>query len=338
MVDFNALGAQAAKGEAYLAPFCKGRVLQADADFFAYEYAFLDESVNENFKRLRKHLEVKRQMAGAEFINVHLTMGLKGGREQMATVKGYQEHRTDPARDPIKVRVRELRSLLANLRTETIFPVVNMTQEADDSLTQCQEIARKEYGNESSVIMSSDKDLWMVNGLHCDPKTGMMYNVDGYGGCSYKDVGNVELKLIGRGTSWFWHQMIMGDGADNIPGLPKLTGRLANLYLPNKKYDPHRKAIACGEAKAVAMLQDVRNDALACFRVLEAYIDYYGVEGKERFFEQAFLLWMRRTENPLDVLDFLTPLGFSYELTQVQLQALKRFEELCEFQATRTEL
>jgi len=339
-MDYAALGAQAANGEAQAASFYKGRVLQADADFFAYECAFLDETVNENFQKLKNHLEVKRRMAGAEFLNVHLTMGLKGGREQIATVKGYQEHRSDPTRDELKIRVRELRTMLANYKTDTITPIVNLTQEADDSLTQYQVRQRICGGEDSSVLMSGDKDLWMVEGLHCDPKTGRMYRVFGYGNCEYRDVGNKEPKLVGEGTSWFWHQMLMGDTADNIPGLPKISGRLLNEYLPTAKYNANRTSQACGEAKAVAVLDGVNNDKEAFRRVYECYTDYYRDTNNtaEMFFEQAFLLWMRRTENTLDVLNFLKMLGFNYALTENQKKALTRYEALCKLQAEREEI
>jgi hypothetical protein len=131
-MDYQSLGATAAKSESTAPVTHKGRVLQADADFFCYECADLDESVAENFETLKGHLEVKRKMAGAEYINVHVTLGLKGGREQMATVKVYQEDR-NKYRDPaLKERVRELRIRLGRYKTDNTSPVVNILQEADD--------------------------------------------------------------------------------------------------------------------------------------------------------------------------------------------------------------
>lgn len=336
-MDLAAIGVNAAKSDVTTTPLHKGRVLQADADFFAYECARLEESVNENFHVLKQHLEVKRKMAGAEFINVHLTLGLKGGRDQIATVKPYQENRSG-SRDPLlQARVRELRVLMANYRNEFTTPVVNLLQEADDSLTQYQVRQIALAGVDSSVIMSGDKDLWMVEGLHCDPKTARMYTVKGYGKCEYKDVGNKEPKLVGAGTSWFWHQMIMGDTADNIAGLPKLSGRLANRYLPTKKIDPQRKAVACGEAKAVAILKDVTNDKEAAKRVFECYEGYYGGEAMAMLFESAFLLWMRRTSAVLDVLDYLRSVDLPYTINVDQKTRLKRFKELAKLQINRGE-
>lgn len=327
------LGSQAAQHDSTSRPVVAGRILQADADFFCYYCAKVDEHVNENFRNLLDLINVKRAMAGAEFVNVHVTLGLKGGRNEMATVKEYQGKRDDNRDPALKARVHELRSMLANHKTDVTKPVVNLFVEADDSLTQHQTKLIAEGKRNLTVIMSGDKDLWMVEGLHCDGTTGRMWDVKGYGKTEYREVGNVKPKLVGEGTSWFWHQMIMGDTADNIPGLPFLSGRLANIYLPTKgKANPKRPQIACGEAKAVAMLTGVSSDSEAYRRVYEAYRDYYGISAEEMFYEQAFLLWMRRTNNVHDVMTFLEPLGFKYKLSPNQMKAMARFKELVHLQ------
>lgn len=331
-MNLDAIGAAAAQTDSVGTPIHKGRVLQDDADFHCYECCDLDETANENFQRLKKHIDYKRQMAGAEFVNVHITLGLKGGREQMASVQPYQEKR-DNHRDPkIKERVAELRNMLANYKTPTTKPVVNLFQEADDSLAQFQLKQIKEHGVLSSVILSGDKDLWMVEGLHCDPKTGRMYRVAGYGKTEYREVGNVEPKLVGEGTSWFWHQMLIGDKADRIPGLPMISGRLAERYLPNKKPNPKRKALSCGEARAVAILNGVTTEVEAARRVLEAYTDHYGVEAHEMLLEQAFLLWMRRTPKILDVCTYLAEVGLPIKPTARQLARLDKYKALVKIQ------
>lgn len=324
-MDLTKIGAVAAVQDSTAPVF--GRVLQADADFFCYECAFIDEPFAVNFKNLLNRIEVKRKSARAERVNVFVTLGLKGGRHEMATVKPYQDKRGS-ARDPaVTQRVLELRTALGNYRSETTKPMVCMFQEADDAICQEQERMLDKFGYQSTVVMSSDKDLWMVQGLHCDSGTGEFTHAQGYGATRYKDVGNKEPKLVGLGTSWFWHQMIMGDQADTIPGLPMLSGVLANRYVPTKVHNPNRPAIKCGEAKACIMLKDVHSDQEAFTRVFEAYVHHYGNDAKEMFFEQAFLLWMRRKNHVLDVLHFLKPLGFKYELTQRQRDALVQFTE-----------
>ena len=322
-MDFAAIGNKAAESDTVARPITAGRVLQYDADFGCYECAFLDESVEENLRHLKKHVEIKRNLAGAERVNVHLTLGLKGGRNEIATVKPYQEQRAGKNED-IKVRVRILRSLLANYKTDIVTPIANLYTEADDTLSAYQLL-----DIENSVIMSGDKDLWMVDGLHCDQKDGRMYRVKGYGKVEYREVGNVKPKLVGEGTSWFWHQLLMGDTADNIAGLPKLSGRLCNEYLPTKKYNANRKPLPCGEAKAVAILKDVTNDKQALSRVVDCYSDFYSINYVEMLVEQAFLLWMRRTPKINDVILFLNECGLKCNFSEKQVQALIKYKKLC---------
>lgn len=335
-MDLQAISDAASKSAPLEATFVKGRVLQYDADFGCYECAWLDESIESNIRALKGHIEVKRKMAGAEFVNVHITLGMKGGRDQIATVKPYQEQRTGRNVE-VKERVAILRNFLASYNTETVTSVVNLLQEADDSLTQYQVKQIAEHGIESSVIMSGDKDLWMSEGWHCDQKTGEFYLVEGYGKTDYKDVGNVKPKLIGRGTSWFWHQLIMGDSADNIAGLPQLSGKLMNRYLPTKTKNPNRKPASAGEAKAVAILKGVTTDAEAARRVHEAYKHHYPKNATEMLVEQAFLLWMRRTGAVDDVITFLNECGISCGFSLAQKERLKEFKRLAIIQIKASE-
>jgi DNA polymerase-1 len=329
-MDFQALGATAAQSAPAEPVKYKNRILQADADVFAYNCSNVGESLAYACNELESHIEQMRLMAGAAHINLHLTMGMKTGREQMATVKPYQENRSN--RDPeLTQRVWELRHWMANYSSPTVTPVVNTAIEADDSLAQYQLQRIEEHGENSSIIMSIDKDLWMVEGLHIDPISMEQYRVKGYGETRYKEVGNTKPKLVGRGTSWFWHQLIMGDKADNIPGLPMLEGHLCERYIPLKRPNSKRKALACGEAKAVAILDGVTTDKEACYRVLEAYNAHYQ-NGLEMMVEQAYLLWMNRTGKLTDVLLFLKECGCPVKFSTAQKQRLHKYLELMKVQ------
>jgi len=339
MLDVKAIAAQVATGaeEVIINKVVPNRVLQYDADFACYECAWLDKTIGENIQSLKSHIRVKRLLVGAKFVNNHITVGMKGGRTQMATVKPYQEKRSEGNLER-RERAGILRNFLASYKTDIVSPVVNMLQEADDSLTQMQEARIAEFGLESSVIMSGDKDLWMSMGWHADPKDGRMYLVDGYGHTEYRDVGNKEPKLVGEGTSWFWHQMLMGDGVDTIAGLPTLSGELMNRYLPTKKHNPKRKPAPCGEAKAVAVLNGVTNDIEAGKRVLEAYTALYSFNAKEMMVEQAFLLWMRRTSDVADCVIFLNSVGIKCQFSPTQKKALAKFKELAIIQLQQSDL
>jgi DNA polymerase-1 len=77
------------------------------------------------------------------------------------------------------------------------------------------------------------------------------------------------------GSKWFFLQLLQGDTADNIPGLPKLFGQ------------------QCGEARAVKYLAGTTDAAQAQDRVEAAYQDHYGSAWVDALIEQAALLWLR---------------------------------------------
>ena len=329
-MNYQELGAKAAQSDTTSRKIVQGRVLQYDADFACYEVSDLEESASQSYKRLLDHIEMKRNMAGAEHVNVHITLGTKSGREGMATVKEYQENR-DPDK-PIKVRVRELRHMLANAdNVDHATVMFNLHYEADDMIVKCQHKQIKEFGWESSVIMSGDKDLWMGQGYHCNAKTGRLHFVRGYGSTEYKEVGNVKPKLVGEGRSWFWHQMIMGDTADNIPGLEKISNNMLDKYTPLKSGKARNNgAGACGEGKAVIVLDGVTTDKEAAQRVYQLYWEYYGAEASERFIEQAYLLWMQRTDNPWDILTYLhETCGLKVHPSTRQVKVVEDFINIC---------
>ena len=327
-MDYAAIGVAAAKHTGSLHRQVVGsRVLQFDADFACYEVADLEQPAIDNFRNLIDFLHMKRVMVGAGHINAFITLGMKSGREQMATVKPYQENRDPDV--PIKVRVRELRHLLANYSSSNVTVIVGHFFEADDLLCRYQEEMIKAGRISDSVLMSGDKDLWMVQGHHADPKTGRMWLVNGYGHTEYREVGNVKPKLVGEGTSWFWHQMIMGDKVDNIPGLPKLGNATMDIYLPLKsgKSRPHGST-ACGEAKAVAILEGVKDDRTAARRVWAAYSTYYGSTAVNRFIEQAYLLWMQRDTNEWDCIKFFAECGIKCSPSIEQQVIVEKFREI----------
>ena len=100
-------------------------------------------------------------------------------------------------------------------------------QEADDQMGIDQ--YNNKYGE--SIICSIDKDMDMIPGLHFNHRTNLIYEVG--------DPGHLELsdnhkKLTGGGYKWFYAQMLLGDTADNIPGIsgfgPVRVHELLNRY------------------------------------------------------------------------------------------------------------
>ena len=142
----------------------------------------------------------------------------------------------------------------------------------------------------------------MVGGMHLsNDATEIIQSTWGYGE-TFLDRSKSAPKISGKGTSFFWHQLLQGDSVDGIPGLPKL---------PSGK--------PCGAVGVTNYLKDATNDKEALALVYRAYQNHYGStqfrfvswDGIEELFypsdmllEQARLLWMRR-ERGQDVLDFL---------------------------------
>lgn len=286
-----------------------GRVLQLDADALAYECAaFDDDPFQQCINNFKAAIDSRLRMAGATFINLHLTGGDKGGRYDTALVKEYQGNRKDKVKPKHLAGLREW--IMGYYGSGVIAKaIMHEHQEADDGMAQGNYKAIQEGHPELSVIMSIDKDLTMCSGWHCDWNSYEMNYVDGFGEI-HLDESTSTKKIKGFGTSFFWAQLLMGDGADSIPGLPKLGMPLLDEYDPLKK--PRKedaKPKACGAVMAWKMLKDVKTDLDAMLLVIKAYQSYYGTESfsyvdwrgdahnltsGHMVLEQARLLWMRR--------------------------------------------
>lgn len=137
--------------------------------------------------------------------------------------------------------------------------------EADDLICQVQYRSKAD-----TVVCSRDKDLRICPGYHYSWECGKQASIDltktdGLGWLD--DSGD---KFIGYGKAFFYYQMLVGDSADNIPGLPQY-----------------------GHAKALKLLGDCKTEKDYFDIVKREYQEVKGEEAKEYFLEQANLLWMR---------------------------------------------
>ena len=287
----------------------EGRSLHADADVFSYKACDMEHSYGENVVELKNLIDTWRKLAGAEYIFLHLTMGTKGGREEAASVKEYQGNRSRVDQDKA-TRVSDLRKFMEEYSTTQVASVANYVQEADDSMAQSMWLAKQ--NGYDAVLFSPDKDLWMVGGYHLNKDTFEIEEFPwGYGGCYMTVNSEGRNKLKGRGTSWFWHQMLMGDSADNIPGLPEMKKDLWVKHAPTKDFVHTIKKLSTGrmpsgklltaKEKAAAQarynklfhdakskrvgpalahkyLQNCLSDRMAYQMVYDAYMSTYGTE------------------------------------------------------------
>jgi len=76
-----------------------------------------------------------------------------------------------------------------------------------------------------AIVVSIDKDLDCISGLHYNPRKQEIYNI--------------EDNLA---EFHYWKQILMGDATDNIPGIPGIGPKKAAGLLENS--DDYRKTIA----------------------------------------------------------------------------------------------
>ena len=321
--------------------------LQHDSDIACYLNSWPEQSLATDIRNLKRHLEVKRLLSGSAVLNAYTTRGDKAGRDDIAQVQQYQETRSvsDPAK---KARVEELRMFLGEYETDTIKPKPQWEIEADDAMS----IRQRECMAQgiTSKIMTIDKDLDMVPGIHIHPETyEEKVHPDEYGSIWVVEKGELKSKggngikreVKGMGHAFFWAQLLMGDKADHIPGLPKLSVELLNEYKPTQAIKKAIKVLnnpkasgrarnaakgeltkrnpaPCGAMTAWLLLGECRSNREAYKIVRRAYNSWYGtgnfqfktwrgetktLTSGDMLLEQARLLWMLRTQDD-DVLDF----------------------------------
>jgi len=278
----------------------KGRVAHIDADLIAYQASCQSKNGPEkSFEDMKYNaqlsIETITKMAGAEKRKLYLTShtGNKGGRFEQAILKEYQANRADRSNTPPMLYA------MRDWMQQELKAVSCENCEADDAMASAQYNAIKANKTKLSIICTLDKDLMMVPGLHLNWNSGEIINVKGFGKI-WIDESNKQKKLKGYGTKWFWAQMLMGDTADNISGLPgvMIDGKLKPV----------------GPVATELLLKHCKNDSEAFNVVGRLYQEYAATPGfvhhadghrvsfEEVFLSEGKLLWMRRKKN--DPMDF----------------------------------
>lgn len=309
----------------------EGRVAHIDGDFMAYIVAAdrVGESETTMCDIVVHTADFVQQImdyCGATDYMIHLTRGDKGGRADQALLKPYQANRAN----------KESPRMLAKTRKyyeDELKTFVCTMGEADDSLAYALYNAKITGNKGMAVMVSQDKDLRMCEGLHMDWTTGELFEVDTFGRLYIetkvsKD-GKKSKKIRGYGGIWFFAQLLMGDRADNICGLPAVTGDVLNSVAPTQAIEKAKAVLAdpnakesrkskaeetlanrppksCGEVMTYELLKSCRNLRQALYVVRDLYFRYGEQVGFTDYnenpitWEQAFeseckLLYMRHT-------------------------------------------
>ena len=270
-------------------PITPNRILLVDGDGLAYYCAGKDDTdAGEARRSLVRKVKSAAEFVGAERIVVLLTASNshKGHRYAIARVKPYQGQRAGSRRPK---NWEALRNYMES--PEFPFEVDSTTvAEADDLF------GWYSHTFTDVVIYTQDKDMRMLPGLHLDWVTNRVHKVEVVNGVVQDSVFNDKQ----YGHKWFWLQMLHGDTADHIPGLP-----LARMKYGGGPIDCCLNLNKVGEAGAVKLLataMDGYANLVAC-----AYASYYEDRWLVELMEQACLLWMRR--KPEDWDDCMNPGG-----------------------------
>ena len=134
------------------------------------------------------------------------------------------------------------------------------------------------HQDNTSIIVSHDKDMLMIPGNHYSLTYKKMFKVSDPGKLKlYKDKAG-KSRLLGTGFKWFCAQMFMGDEADTIKGLYRY-----------------------GPVKTFGILNNIKT-MKKMWEMVEEH--YYDTDNGDMLEINAQLLWIRREENE-DVFDFV---------------------------------
>lgn len=283
--------------EALPSPFenyIPGRVLVVDGDGPAYVAAATRKRLDSAISHFQTLILARMFLTRCESVHVHLTKagGMKNYRDWTRGVKPYQGNRNGKAKPPL---LEPLREAMGDARNwdEAMQVTLHSVLEADDGM-----VMQAESLQHDCVVSSEDKDLRMTRWMWYDLETGRILPActenDGYVEIGYTPSGTPKLK--GRGTLFFWGQMLAGDTADNVAGLTHARGSL------------------CGPVTAEKILRGITCEHTAANVVL----DLYRLNNQNPL-PEAYCLWLLRREGE-SVLDYLNSLrltdtnkGYLYE-------------------------
>ena len=206
---------------------------------------------------LQMRIEHIQYTVGANDFILYLTEG-DCFRNYIAKSKPYKGQRVD--KKPFHHK-----NITAHMKA--VYPTQTVTWiEADDAMAIDQTTSCG-----STIICTRDKDLRQVPGLFFSwelgnqPQIGPLH-VDSLGSLTYE-----KGKLFGTGFKWFCAQLLMGDTADNIPGL--------NKYGPVKAHD---------------VLKNIDTTEECMDAVIYEYKQVWAEDWERHLREQGQLLWIVR--------------------------------------------
>jgi len=238
--------------------------------------------------------------------------GADNFRDGIATLQRYKGNRYDKNGKRIKPQPVHLMRCKDYL-VEEWNAIWAKNEEADDALS----IHRSKYAPDDPnyIISTIDKDLLINYGYHHNMNTGKIQHVPveikplEIIVKTSKTTGKTSNKVEGVGLMFFYAQMLMGDAADWIKGLPKVTDDMKECWSDMRRG-------GCGAMTATHVLKDCVSELQLHMNVWFCYYSYWmehdykhwdtgkvfkaGIEtARKQFIEQGQLLWMRKREKEL---------------------------------------
>lgn len=245
----------------------EGRTLILDADSACYQATADVAKYETAVRRFTTAIYEAMFLTKADHCRAHLTPKgcIKNNRHRVMGVKPYQGNRKGKNKPPLLEMLRDnAGGLFAPHEHIEVFG--HYQYEADDA------VMMDAYAIPNSVVSSDDKDLNIVPcGLYVPFKASILY-IDGRFGYLYlRKTAGGKVKVAGRGTSFFWFQMLAGDSADNVKGIISYKGKL------------------CGEVTAFNLLKDIQDESEAANLVLDAYRAI-----RQNPLPEGWMLWLLR--------------------------------------------
>lgn len=106
---------------------------------------------------------------------------------------------------------------------EMEFAIKDDQFEADDLIAD----RALELGPDKCLILSLDKDLKTIEGIHFDYYKPILHDENGKR--KQSDYRGLSVWTKEESEAFFWEQMLVGDSVDNIKGVPGIGEKKANL-------------------------------------------------------------------------------------------------------------
>lgn len=147
-------------------------------------------------------------------VEYYITMAKNSKRKEISSTYKAQRKRNK--------WVNKIRRYLISME----FAIMHDEWEADDLIAD----RANELGEGNCLILSIDKDMKQIPGIHYNYQRVRVYDEEG--NRVNGDFKGLDMITPEEANRFFWEQMLIGDGADNIKGVPRIgpvkAGKLLN--------------------------------------------------------------------------------------------------------------